>query len=61
MAASGDPSTFDFVMDAMPGYTMFNRTKKVCVVMDIIGDDKKGDEEDIVHKTVPAPTHVAKD
>lgn len=38
MSATGDPSTFDFVMDAMPGYTMFNRTKKVQCVIQTIED-----------------------
>ena len=40
MAASGDPSTFTFTMDAFPGYTMFDKTKKVMCVMQIIGADK---------------------
>ena len=39
MAASGDPSTFTFTMDAFPGYTMFDRTKKVMCVVQMIGDD----------------------
>lgn len=39
MAASGDPSTFTFTMDAFPGYTMFDRTKKVMCVMQVIGTD----------------------
>ena len=39
MAASGDPSTFTFTMDAFPGYTMFDRTKKVMCVMQVIGED----------------------
>lgn len=38
MASSGDPSTFTFTMDAFPGYTMFDRTKKVICVMQIIED-----------------------
>lgn len=29
MAASGDPSTFTFTMDAFPDYTRFDKTKKV--------------------------------
>ena len=29
MASSGDPSTFNFVMDAFPDYTRFDRSKKV--------------------------------
>lgn len=38
MASTGDPSTFTFTMDAFPGYTMFNRTKKVLCVMQIVKD-----------------------
>ena len=29
MASSGDPSTFNFVMDAFPDYTRFDKSKKV--------------------------------
>ena len=36
MAGSGDPSTFTFTMDAMPGYTYFNKKKKVLCVVQII-------------------------
>lgn len=47
MAASGDPSTFDFVMDAMPGYTRFDpTTKKMCVIQ-VVGTDDEGDEETV--------------
>lgn len=42
MASTGDPSTFTFTMDAMPGYTYFDRTKKVLCVMQIVGDTIKG-------------------
>ena len=45
MAASGDPSTFTFTMDAFPGYTMFDRTKKVMCVMQVIGDDEVTNED----------------
>lgn len=38
MASTGDPSTFDFVMDAMPGYTLFDRTKKVLCVIQVVED-----------------------
>lgn len=38
MASSGDPSTFTFTMDAFPGYTYFNKTKKVLCIMQIIED-----------------------
>ena len=45
MAASGDPSTFTFTMDAFPGYTMFDKTKKVMCVMQVIGDDEDNTED----------------
>lgn len=38
MASSGDPSTFDFTMDAFPGYTYFDQTKKVLCVIQIVED-----------------------
>jgi hypothetical protein len=38
MASSGDPSTFTFTMDAFPGYTYFNPTKKVLCAMQILDD-----------------------
>lgn len=38
MAGTGDPSSFDFTMDAFPGYTYFDKTKKVLCVMQIAGD-----------------------
>lgn len=36
MAPTGDPSTFDFTMDAFPGYTAFDKTKKVLMVMQVV-------------------------
>jgi hypothetical protein len=39
MAPTGDPSTFTFTMDAMPGYTYFDKTKKVLCVMQIIDEE----------------------
>ena len=42
MASSGDPSTFTFTMDALPAYTMFNKTKKVLCAMQVIDDSIKG-------------------
>lgn len=38
MASTGDPSTFSFVMDAFPGYTIFDKTKKVLCVIQVIED-----------------------
>jgi hypothetical protein len=44
MASTGDPSTFTFTMDAMPGYTTFNPNKKVLCAIQIA--------EDTTNKTV---------
>lgn len=50
MAATGDPSTFTFTMDALPGYTLFDNTKKVLCVIQMIdeGDDSKADIESVM-------------
>lgn len=45
MASSGDPSTFTFTMDAMPGYTYFDNTKKVLCVIQVIEDTNAADVE----------------
>ena len=39
MASTGEPSTFTFTMDAMPGYTRFDRTKKVLCLMQVIDEE----------------------
>lgn len=65
MAASGDPSTFDFVMDAFPAYTRFNKSKKTLVDMQIItGTDSASTE--LLHKhdtdadvIYPANSHLS--
>jgi hypothetical protein len=44
MASTGDPSTFSFTMDAFPGYTMFNCTKKVLCVMQVVEDASMGND-----------------
>lgn len=49
MAANGDPSTFDFQMDAMPAYTYFDKTKKVVCDIAIVGGDTSS-ENSIGHK-----------
>ena len=54
MAATGDPSTFTFTMDAMPGYTYFNQTKKVLCVIQIVEDATAGNtatESVMLHTT----------
>lgn len=44
MASTGDPSTFTFTMDAFPGYTMFEKTKKVLCAMQVINDEISGED-----------------
>lgn len=36
MAASGDPSSFQFTIDCMPAYTKFNKKKKVMATLQVI-------------------------
>ena len=38
MAGTGDPSTFDFTMDAFPGYTYFDKSKQVLCVIQVVED-----------------------
>jgi hypothetical protein len=46
MASTGDPSTFTFTMDAMPGYTYFDKTKKVLCVIQVV-EDATGSETEL--------------
>lgn len=46
MASSGDPSTFSFVVDALPDYTKFDKTKKVLAAIQIVGGGE--DTEEVV-------------
>ena len=38
LAGTGDPSTFDFTMDAFPGYTYFDKSKQVLCVIQVVED-----------------------
>lgn len=49
MAASGDPSTFDFVMDAMPGYVRFDTTKKLMCKIQLLGVDNTAEVSSGTH------------
>ena len=40
MAASGDPSTFTFTMDAFPDYTRWDKTQKVLCAIQIIEENE---------------------
>lgn len=44
MSADGDPSTFNFTMDCFPGYTYFNKNKKVMCVMQVVEDATSGND-----------------
>ena len=45
MASTGDPSTFTFTLDAMPGYTYFDQTKKVLCVIQVVEDSNSSTAE----------------
>lgn len=45
MAATGDPSTFTFTMDALPAYTMFDKKKKVLCAIQVIHDTEEATAE----------------
>ena len=49
MASTGDPSTFTFTMDAFPGYTYFDRTKKVLCVIQVV---EETNEAEVIRKSV---------
>lgn len=53
MASTGDPSTFTFTMDAFPGYTMFDKSKRVLCVIQIVDEsaaDKGPGKSVMMHK-----------
>ena len=47
MASTGDPSTFTFTMDAFPGYTYFEPTRKVLCAIQMIDESVSGASGDI--------------
>ena len=47
MSSTGDPSTFTFTMDAFPGYTMFEQTKKVLCAMQVIDETSEEVDEGV--------------
>lgn len=55
MAATGDPSSFSFVVDAFPDYTKFDKTTKVLAAIQLVTDAVEGDEKRTatVHDYVP--------
>jgi hypothetical protein len=56
MAPTGDPSTFDFVMDAFPAYTYFDHTKKVvCDITIVSGDTAEASSVEHSHPVEHSP------
>lgn len=53
MAATGDPSTFDFVLDAFPEYSKFDATKKVLAILQVVEDTTTEADEQRQHKDKP--------
>lgn len=51
MAATGDPSTFTFTMDAFPDVTKYDKTKKVLCALRIDEEDSQGDTDKFVGYT----------
>lgn len=51
MASTGDPSTFTFTMDAFPGYTYFDNTKKVLCVIQVV--DERLDDSSQLRSVMP--------
>ena len=51
MANSGDPSTFTFTIDAFPGFTKFDKTKKVQFVLQVV-DAANAEMHDYSDKTI---------
>ena len=45
MSGTGDPSTFDFTMDAFPGYTYFDKSKEVLCVIQVVEDSEAAASE----------------
>ena len=56
MSGTGDPSTFDFTMDAFPGYTYFDKTKEVLCVIQIVEDSEAAAKTG--HTVMPKNTTV---
>ena len=45
MAATGDPSTFTFTVDAFPDYTKFDPTERVFAAIQVIDDEDEAEDE----------------
>lgn len=59
MAATGDPSTFDFVLDAFPEYSKFDETKKVLAILQVVDDTETSTEDQRHHMSKPETIDAA--
>ena len=44
LSGTGDPSTFTFTMDALPGYTYFDKSREVLCVIQVVEDQTNADK-----------------
>lgn len=51
LSGTGDPSTFTFTMDALPGYTYFDKTREVLCVIQVIEDQTNADK--VINPVMP--------
>ena len=51
LSGTGDPSTFTFTMDALPGYTYFDKSREVMCVIQVIEDQTNADK--IIQPVMP--------
>ena len=56
LSGTGDPSTFTFTMDALPGYTYFDKSREVMCVIQVIEDQSNADK--IVNPVMPHNTSL---
>ena len=51
LSGTGDPSTFTFTMDALPGYTYFDKSREVMCVIQVIEDQTNADK--VINPVMP--------
>jgi hypothetical protein len=59
LSRTEDPSTFTFTMDALPGYTYFDKTREVLCVIQVIEDQTNADK--VINPVMPHDTTLQHD
>ena len=59
LSGTGDPSTFTFTMDALPGYTYFDKSREVLCVIQVIEDQTNADK--VINPVMPHNTTLQHD